>query len=356
MRPTMNDVAEKAGVSIGTVSLVLNDKPGISTEMRAAVMAAADDLGYRKPERRARVTEEQSASTSLLVVHFAGREQPSDSVQLTGVLVDYVDSIQEFFQDQPVNLTLLTDYREDNVDSLGFRLLENRSLSTDGVVLIGPPDRDSRLLNRAIAEGVPVVVLSRYWPELPVSSVSQDHKDAAFIGLEHLLQLGHETIAFLATEVDRGFDWFEQRLACYRSALAARQILDEELIVIGTDGHSAAMDLMARRPDVTAIFCVHDEVAVRAMEGLQAGGYSIPADVSVIGQDDSAGHLSHLPALTTVGFPHRKVGQLAAELLMRQVHDDELAYAHVFVRSCLLQRETCVPPRQHALAVRSTHA
>lgn len=343
MCPTMADVAEQAGVSISTVSLVLNDRPGISPEVRSAVLKAADDLGYRLPARRS--SKPASETKAITVVHYAGPESVSTS-EVSGLFVDFVTSIREFFQDQNVNWTLIANCREGDESNLGFHLLEGGQLSCDGMLIIGILSQHSFLVQQALEEDLPLVVLSRNWPEAPISTVSQDHCQQARIALDHLTGLGHRKIGFLARESDRHYGWFQARLACYQDTMAELgEEVGEELIAIGTDGAEAAKELMARRPDVTAIFAIHDENAVAAMQGLREIGLRVPEDVSVIGLDDSAKPPEGYPALTTVAFPHHTVGRLAAELLLKQIEDRTLLYSKVFVRSHLIERDSCSKPR-----------
>lgn len=343
MRPTMADVAERAGVSTSTVSLVLNNKPGISPEVRAAVLKAANELGYRLPERRS--LKPSPETKTITVVHYASQEAGEGS-EVSGLFVNCVASIQDFLQGKNVNWTLIANYRDGDGSHLGFHLLEGEKLSSDGLIMIGILSQDSRLLQKAMKDNIPVVVLSRNWPDLPISTVSQDHFQQARIALDYLIQLEHRKIAFLAREVDRYYDWFEWRLACYREAMVELgEEVDEELIAVATDGAEAAKTLMACRPDVTAIFAIHDENAVEAMRGLREIGLQIPQDVSVIGLDDSAKPPQGYPALTTVAFPHYEVGRLAAELLLEQIENDRLFYSKVFVRSHLVERASCTKPR-----------
>jgi LacI family transcriptional regulator len=209
--------------------------------------------------------------------------------------------------------------------------------------------QDSPLLQKAITAEIPVVVTSRNWSDLPVSTVSQDHRQQARLALEYLLGLGHKKIGFLAREVDRNYDWFQIRLNCYREALAKiGEPVSEELITIGVNGAEAAKSLLARRPDVTAILAIHDENAVSAMQGLREIGLDVPGDISLIGLDDSARPPQGYPSLTTVSFSHLKIGQLAAKLLLEQLDDDHAFYSKVFLQCHLIERESCAAPRPGA--------
>jgi LacI family transcriptional regulator len=206
--------------------------------------------------------------------------------------------------------------------------------------------RDNPLLCQAIQDNVPVVVVSRDWPDLPVNTVGQDHYQQANIALQHLVQLGHRKITFLAREVDRVYDWFKIRLACYRKAMSALGQGDEQdLIAVAPDPTQAVKSLLDRRPDVTAIFSVNDGNAIGAMRVLREMGLVVPEHISVIGLDDSTKPPPDYPGLTTVAFPHYKVGYLAAETLLRRIQDPELAYSRIFVRSYLVERASCAPPR-----------
>jgi LacI family transcriptional regulator len=343
----MADVAEKAGVSTSTVSLVLNDKPGISPEVRAAVMKVVNDLGYRARERRSSPNSlSETKSKTISVVHFASPEADY-GFDLSNVFVDFVAGIQEYLQKKNANWVLIPNYHDWKEDNLGFRLFQDGKFSaSDGLILLGLFDTDCSLLQNAIKDKIPVVVLSRYWPELPISTVSQEHRQHARLALDHLIQLGHRKIAFLARDVDRHFDWFDLRLTCYQEAMnQLGEPVDQDLITVETDGAKAAKLLMARRPDVTAIFAVHDENAIQAMRGLCEIGLKVPQDVSVIGLDNANKPPEDYPALTTVAFPHHKVGQLATELLLRQIEDEELFYGQLFVRSHLIERDSCGQPR-----------
>ncbi|MBN1580020.1 MAG: substrate-binding domain-containing protein [Anaerolineae bacterium] len=165
---------------------------------------------------------------------------------------------------------------------MSYHLLNDGHIVVDGAILMGRgARRDGRLLRQFLDQGVPLVVLSRNWPDLPISTVSQDHYQQACIALDHLIELGHRRIAFLASEVDRQHGWFEWRIECYRQAM--RRVngqVDEELIVLGQDGFEAAQTLIKKRPDVTAIFVIQDLNATAAVRGLLGMGIHVPEDIS----------------------------------------------------------------------------
>jgi LacI family transcriptional regulator len=341
MRPTMADVAERAGVSTSTVSLTLNDKPGVSGAVREVVLDAVRELGYRLPRRHHR--EQPTPSKTFTIVHFAPPEW-SGQAGLTGLASVYVSGIQDYCQAHSVNWALIAHYQPGNVDHVGFALLEQQELDFDGLVLITPLSADTEVLQRAIDEQLPVVVISRCWPTLPISCVTQDHWQQARLAVDHLVELGHRKIAFVARESDEPYDWFSIRLDYYQEVMCALGEDDPSLVVVERDVCQGIGDLMSRRPDVTALLAVHDTAAMLAMQGLRQLGLGIPDDVSVIGIGNDVPSMEGYPALTTVGFPAHKVGVLAAKTLLDHIEDPELAYSRTFVQSWIVTGESCAPP------------
>jgi len=344
MPATMDDVAKEAGVSKAAVSMALNNKPGISPGRKQAILQVADQLGYRLPSQR---PGRRSAETkTLTVVHCVGKG-PDSQAHPFGIYVEYLRGIETYVQEHNLRLTVIASYRDGEQESLGGHLLNDEKLASGGLILMGMGlQQNSPLIHRIQAEKIPAVVLSRNWPHLPISTVSQDHYQQAQIALDYLLELGHRKIAFIAREVDRRYDWFDWRLECYRATMQRffGQV-DDSLIVLGVNGAKAAKTLMRSRPDVTAVFAVNDVSAVSVMRGLQEMGLNIPENVSVIGLDDSTFNPEKYPAsLTTVIYPHCKVGYLAAELLQKQMLNQDLYYANILVQSQLVERASCAKP------------
>ena len=338
MRPTMADVAQRAGVSTSTVSLVLNDKPGVSEQTRAAVLEVVQQMGYYLPRHHA----DLSTQRTIFVVHFAS-QGPEDGADLPALAADYVGGIQDCCHGKNVNWALIAHYREDDRQHFGFQLLEREALACDGLILMMPPSRKSRLIEQAIEEGIPTVVISRDWIDLPVSTVGQDHLQQARLAVDYLVQLGHREIGFVAPSWACGYDWCQIRLDTYRETMTALDSYDPERIAIGPDVCQATQALVDRCPDVTAIFAVNDTAAVGAMHGLNARGMRVPEQVSVIGVGDDCLAPEGYPALTTIGFPSRKVGYLAARQLLEQLEDEEIACGRILVQSWVVERGSCAP-------------
>ena len=337
----MEDVAQRAGVSKATVSLVLNKKPGISPETQQAVWQAAEELAYRLPDRRPLRSSAQKTLT--IIYHLKDVER----TEAYNIIPGFLKGARMFAREANVHLTILAGDQKGEFGQIGFEFLDDEGLLPEGLLLMGPTlRRDSAAVVHALERGIPVVVLCRNWPDMPISTVGHNHHEQACIALDHLIGLGHRTIAFVAGETDDQYDWFQGRFGCYREKMTKLNGgVDDSLIILAENRVETIRALMKRRPDVTAIFANHDTQAIEAMEGLQAAGLRIPQDVSVIGQDDARQPPVGLPGLTSVRFSHAEVGYLAAELLLKQIESNEVVHGNIWVRSYLVERESCCAAR-----------
>jgi DNA-binding LacI/PurR family transcriptional regulator len=339
MSPSMDDVARHAGLSKSTVSLALNGMPGVSPETKDAVLQAAEELGYRLPERRP-VKRSSSRRKNLMVVHHVGHE-PRDEIY--SLFLDYLQGIQSFAQEADINITAIGGYRKGDLALLEQRLLRDQNAPVDGLILMGKGiRRDSEILQRVIELQIPLVALGRNWPDLPVSTVSQDHCHQAMTALDYLAQLGHRRIAYVAKEGDDEYEWYAPRLRCYYDKMKELgQQVDPDLIVMGKDAVDSVRQLLSRKPGVTAVFAIHDGRAIEAMRGAMDMGLAVPGELSVIGLDNSEEPPSGFPRLTTVGFSHFDMGYLGAELLLQQIENDSISFGHLWLKTTLIERDSC---------------
>lgn len=328
-RPTLEDVAKKAGVSRALVSIVMRDVPGASEATRERVRRAADEIGYR-PDPRARMLRLQR--TKLLgVVFTAGQE-------FHAALVDGVYRVAEV-RGYDVVLSCVTPHHDE--DKAVRTLLDDRC---EALVLIGtglPPkdltDIDARL---------PVVAVAR--KVRGVDAVRSDDAHGATLAVEHLAGLGHRGLLYL--DGGRAPGAAERRQGV-RKAAAANGI--ELSIADGgiteQTGAAAAADLLAGTDALpTAVFAFNDRCALGFIDVLLRARVDVPAAVSVVGFDDSplAG-LAHVD-LTTVGQDSAKLAELAVERAVQRVDGEGLGSGLTRDITCaphLVVRGSTGPPR-----------
>jgi DNA-binding LacI/PurR family transcriptional regulator len=325
-RPTLEDVATRAGVSRALVSIVMRNVPGASAETRERVRRAADEIGYR-PDPRARRLRQ--LRTKLIGVMFtAGQEFHADLVD--GVYL----AAEELGYD--VVLSGVTPHRE---ESRAVRtLIDDRC---EGLVLIGP-QLPARQLGD-LAARVPVVALARR--TRGVDAVRSDDAAGAGLAMDHLLDLGHRRILYL--DGGRAPGAAERRRG-YRHAARAAQLPEVTLPGGLTEREgAAAASAMLESPELpTAVFAFNDRCALGALDVLIRSGVAVPQRVSVVGFDDSplAG-MAHID-LTTVRQDTAALAWAAVERLVARLDDGSVDGATVDItrEPTLIVRGSTAPP------------
>lgn len=322
-RPTLADVAERAGVSRALVSIVMREAAGASEQTRQRVKRAADDIGYR-PDPRARRLRQRR--TNLLGLTFAaGQEFHAD-------LVDGVYVAAEALG-YDVVLSAVTAHREE-VRAVRT-LVDDRC---EGLLLIGSGQRAGRLAE--LAARVPLVVLARR--VRGVDAVRSDDVAGARLGVEHLLGLGHRRILFLD---GAGAPGGAERLRGYRRAMQCAGQL--ELIRPGglteREGAAAASAIVRSGELPDAVFAFNDRCALGVLDVFIRSGIAVPQNVSVLGFDDSTlAGLAHV-SLSTL---RQDAAGLAAAAVQRLVARLEGAVDGVGAGAVDLVREPTLVPRQ----------
>ena len=325
-RPTLHDVAERAGVSRALVSIVMREAPGASADTRLRVRLAADELGYR-PDQRARMLRSQR--TKLLGVVFSpGHEFHAD-------LVDGVYCAAEA-RGYDVVTSCVTTHRDER--RAVRTLLDDRC---EAIILVGSqlPIRD--LVD--VDARLPVVALAR--KARKVDSVRSDDAAGAALAVEHLVGLGHRTIVFL--DGGRAAGAAERRNGFRKAGLAAN--VDVKMIAGGLterEGAAAAAALIdSQDPLPTAVFAFNDRCALGLIDVLIRAGVRVPDEVSVVGFDDSTlAGLAHVD-LTTVGQDSGRLADIAVTRAIDRVEGQETGARDVVCEPRLVVRGSTAKPR-----------
>jgi LacI family transcriptional regulator len=335
-RPTIDDVAKLAGVSIKTVSRVFNRVPHVRPTTHDRVIAAAEALQYQ-PNLSAR---QLASQRSFLVGMLYQEPDPANEN-------DYVTAVQsgslQACRDCGYHLLInpcRADRPELSHDVFGL------SRQVDGLIVLQPLS-DSQALNEFLLEHrIPCVRVSqRPYGGLPWISVAD--VDAADEMTEHLLQLGHRRIGFIMGLPDHGQS--HDRLAGYRRALERHDLgFDDDLVEQGRfdyeSGRSCARNLLSAATPPTAIFASNDPMAMGVLSAAHELGLDVPRQLSVAGFDDSPLARHAWPPLTTVHQPIAEVARLATEELMRQLQGRSDRDSHHCLRAELVRRASTARP------------
>jgi DNA-binding LacI/PurR family transcriptional regulator len=321
------DIAKQAGVSEATVSRVLNGRPGISEATRAAVLTALDVIGYERPThlrgRRARMV-------GLVVPELQNPIFPALAEVVAGALAQ-----------RGFNAVLCT--RTGSMSEAEYvEMLLERQVS--GMVFAGgqyaEADAPHEHYNRLLQLRLPVVLVNAAADQLDFPRVSTDDAVAMEQAFAHLASLGHERIGLILGPPDHVPS--RRKLTAFADVVlrVTGTPLPEELVERTRfsleGGHAAASKLIGR--GVTGVVCASDPLALGAIRAARRAGLSVPADLSVVGYDDSIFMSCTDPPLTTVRQPIEAIGRAAVEMLVGQIEGSSVSPEELFFEPEIVAR------------------
>ena len=332
----MKRIAVELGVSITTVSKVLNNHDDISPATRARVLAKVEELGYR-PNAVAR-------SLSLRRTHTLGIVIPD---LMHSFFVEVIAGIEPVASEKGYGLLLCSSGENPAKERSELQMLSERQV--DGIVLASAPGSDNAaMLTELGSQGISLVMIDRDdYPDIPCHRVLTDDERAGFLATEHLIANGRRAIAHIGGP---RLTHAKRRENGWRAALRAAGITAaaDWLVPAGfmeSDGYLAMKRLIAIRPRIDAVFSANDPSAIGAMKAIWEAGLRVPEDIAVVGVGDIIfGDMLRVP-LTTVSWSRAEVGREAAELLLNPLEDEEAVEPprRVIIPPQLVVRESSGP-------------
>lgn len=328
-RITITDVARQAGVSISTVSRVLNQSAPVTPELESKVQAVIDELGYR-PQTAARVLAGHKTRTIGLLLSKIGPD-------FYPFVIRGIESAARERQFKLLINVAATDTANGN--GVPFTLGEQ---NTDGV-LVFPASLPDKEIIRLHKNNFPIVLVQRSSPpgfELP--SVTIENRRISRKLVDHLIEVhGYQRIAFLAGPEDH--EDAKQRKIGYRESLDAHNIpFRPELYAQGNFRKQTSQDIIGewllRGVEFDAVFACDDRSAVGVMSALHHAGLDVPEDVAVVGFDDAGISRYLSPPLTTVHVPIMEIGRVSAQMLIDLVLDESPVTSKEFETELVIRR------------------
>lgn len=313
-RPTLEEVAARAGVGRGTVSRVINGSPRVSDATRAAVEAAVAELGY-VPNTAARALAANRTDAVALVV-----PEPETRFFAEPYFSDILRGVGAELSDTEMQLLLIFAGSDRERQRLAQYLAAHR---VDGVLLVSV-HADDPLPDLLAQLEIPAVISGPRSAAETLTSVDSDNYGGARSAVEHLLARGRRTVAHITGRLD--VYGAQRRVDGYRDALRdAGHPVDELLIESGDftegGGRRAMTRLLERNPGLDAVFAGSDVTAAGARQVLREAGRRIPDDVALVGYDDSAIARHMDPPLTSVRQPIEEMGRAMLDLLLTDIAD-----------------------------------
>jgi len=336
-RPTISDVARRAGVSKGAVSFAVNGRPGVSPETRAHILAVAEELGWR-PSARARALARAHAGAVALILARSIENLEGDEFFLR-----FLVGVEPALARRDCALLLhVTGADEESELAAYDRLLGGERV--DGVILTDLREDDPRP-GRVRASGLAAVIAGRTPEPAPFPWVETAHADGVTAAVEHLLELGHRRIGFVGG--DPRLEHVEARRAAWERALRDAGVEPGPAILGVTGdrtGEQATHAALDAAPHPTALLFIDDVRASAGMAVASRRGLRVPDDVSVVGFDDYALSAHTAPPLTTVRVEYDVFGRAAAELLLAHIAGEEPPEVPVAGATLVVRGSTGPPP------------
>ena len=329
-RTTIRDVAERAGVSVATVSKVLNGRYGVSAATLAHVQTVIDELGYQSSIVASSLRSHQTNVVGILVADL----EPFSTELLKGAA--------RAVRDTPYELVVYSAGGR-AADRVGW---ERRYLSRlggtliDGALLVTPTVVDAKV-------GIPVVAVDPHTGDSGVPTIASDNLHGARLATEHLLELGHRRIGFISGRPD--LESARLRRQGYELALTEAGLpVDPALVADGgfeeDTSREAARHLLTGATPPSAIFAANDLSALGVLAAADELGFHVPADLSIVGFDNIPETVMSEPPLTTVDQSIQVMGRRAVEMLLALLGGAEVAQ-RVTLPTRLVQRRSTTTPR-----------
>ncbi|MFD1777634.1 LacI family DNA-binding transcriptional regulator [Fredinandcohnia salidurans] len=309
----IQQVAQKAGVSVATVSRVLNNATSVSPKTRLKVENAIKDLNY-EPSMLGRNL--RNSESRLLLVLLPSISNP--------FYTEIINGIQNTAITNNYNILLCETDSNPQRENIYFNMIKNKL--ADGVISMDPTVNMHKL--NELAENYSVILCSEYEEGGSIPYVTIDNELAAYQAVKHLIKLGHERIALINS--DEKFLYARQRRNGYERALKEFNLPIRDEWIYHTkelefqNGVQAmrVMFQLAEKP--TAVFAVSDTLAIGALKGINGNGLHVPNDIALVGFDNISFSNMTNPTLTTISQPMYKMGSLAANMLISSIQGEKV--------------------------------
>lgn len=333
MSTRIKDIAERADVSIATVSLVLNNKPGVGQDTRRRILRIAEDMQYGQPRTPIPVVE-RGTIRFLKIARHGHTVNRDHNVFIS----DYIDGIIQTAKERQYKVEV-TSFRTTPITEIVESISDQPDLS--GAIVLGTELAREDLLAFTNVS-VPLVFIDTFVDYVPFDFVDMNNEDSVFKIVEHFLQNGHTRIGMARSSVKTRNFWLRDK--AFQDAMAfLGQTVDPALCfdVDSTfDGayHDMRAQLAAGAELPTALFCTNDILAFGVIKALKEAGKRIPEDISIVGFDDLPTAALLDPPLTSIAVSKREIGSTAMVRLVRRIKDPFMPPVKIVIGGTMVER------------------
>jgi LacI family transcriptional regulator len=340
-RISLKDVAKFAGVSTGTVSMVLNDNPSVMPKTRALVKHAIEELGYVYNRNGAQLRKKRKGVVGVSICNLA-------NPYFSEITVGIDEALGEF------GFALILGHSGESVAQQSKFLNLAREHNVDGLILMPAIGTTREMIETVVGWHIPLVLVSRYVAGISTDYSGADNCAGLAAATEHLLNFGHKKIAFVGVNVHTttGRDRFQgYKIAMALAGLEVPPGFAVECDATREHGFLAAQKLFSESCEPpTAIVCFNDLIAFGVMLGLRSMGMEPGKDCSVVGTDDVSEAALWKPGLTTMAIASRLIGQNAGKLFHKRLETTDQQPEKILLTPELVIRESSCPVLNHSVS------
>ncbi len=335
---SIKKVAEHAGVSVGTVSNVLNKPDVVATATRERVQAAIAELGFIRNESARQLRAGRSRTIGLVVLDVANP-----------FFTDVAHGAEAVAEENGSLITLCNSADDPEREARHLNHLEEQRAQG---VLITPVDADNGRVQRLIERGIPTVLVDRRSTRGSCCSVAVDDVNGGRLAGAHLLEQGHQRICFVGgpfsiRQVSDRYDGINGALSEHGGEDVQLQVIEKPTLTVAS-GRSAGVEIADTTADLrpTAVFCANDLMALGLLQEMTMRGLRVPDDIAIIGYDDIEFAAAAAVPLSSVRQPREQLGRSATELLLEEINEpDTHRHRQVVFEPELIVRESTAARR-----------
>lgn len=331
------DVAHHAGVGVGTASRVLNNEPGVGEDKRRRVLAAIEEMGYRR-NAIARSLKVNRTKTLGVIIPDVANEFYSEIVR----------GAEDAARSQKYNILLCST--DGNAEKERYTVTMLSEKQVDGIIMLSYGLSPDTLENLKKAD-IPVALISTLTEEKDFITINISNRRAAQQAVEFLIGQGHRSVAMLAgPQGDK--DGGENRLKGYCDALKKHGLAYDAALTERSgaytyeEGYRCTQRILASQKPFTAVFAASDHMAIGCIKALWDNGLRVPQDISVVGFDNLSITAYSTPPVTTVNQPRYEMGRFAAQKLCQVLAGESVEERHMLLEHSIIRRESTAAPRE----------
>ena len=325
---TMQDIANRVGVSKVTVSKALRDNKDISESMKERIKQAAAETGYVYNAEGTSLMNEATRCIGIISAERYFGQEDYFYIDLYRLLSNYLERIHY------TCMFHILDF-DNEKNQVIPRMLEDKKV--DGVILLGQLSKE--FVKNIVKMNVPLVFLDFYYDKVDVDSVNTDNFFGTYEITNDLIEKGHKKIAFVGN-LNLTSSIQDRFLGYYKSILEYKLCFKSSWIINDRTDDNAWLDISLPEDMPTAFVCNCDKTAILLIEKLKSKGYRIPEDYSVVGFDDSIHAMQSNPNISTVRVDLDEMARVAVKMISKKVNDVETHYGRVMIKGKLVIRDS----------------